>query len=479
MIKSRFITPKTLIFVWLTILSVLPTSIFAQNNQKLRVLVLTDIEADPDDAQSLVRFLTYSNQWDVEGLIATTSIHQKNWAAVETIHDIVDAYAKVQPNLLKHESGYPSAAFLKTKIKKGLEKYGMEGVGEGKDSEGSEWIIKVLERQDNRPLWVCVWGGSNCLAQALWKIRYTKSAAEAEKLYQKLRVYTISDQDDSNPWIRKTFPAIFFITSPGFTYMSATWRGINAKQEGFNNEVISDAWLSDNIQQKHSILGTKYPDVAYGMEGDSPTFMGLINNGLNVPEIPNYGGWGGRYELKIPEFIEPKPNAYVKVVQKEEAETRPIWTNSKDSLVSSLDNKPYVGNLESILRWRQDFQNDFAARMDWTFKDFKDANHPPVPKLNHPEKVTVKSGEKYFLDAKGTTDPDGDALSYYWLQYCEAGTYAGTISFRPYASNMYRVPFTAPDVMKPETIHFILKVTDKGTPALTRYKRVIVTVIPK
>ncbi len=476
--KTKFNRMKLLAFIWLVALTFLSLDNFAQSNQKLRVLILTDIEADPDDAQTLVRFLTYSNQWDVEGLIATTSIHQKNWAAVETIHDIVDAYAKVQPNLLKHESGYPSATFLKTKIKKGLEKYGMEGVGEGKDSEGSEWIIKVLEKQDNRPLWLSVWGGSNCLAQALWKIKSTKTSAEAEKLYQKLRVYTISDQDDSNPWIRKTFPSIFFITSPGFTYMTATWRGINVKQEGFNNEVISNEWISKNIQQKHSILGTKYPDVAYGMEGDTPTYMGLINNGLNTPEMPNYGGWGGRYELKIPEFVEPKPNAYVKVVQKEEPETRPIWTNASDSVVSSLNNKSYIGNLETILRWREDFQNDFAARMDWTFSEFKDANHPPVPKLNHAEKITLKSGEKFFLDAKSTTDPDGDALSYYWLQYREAGTYVGNISFRPYAANMYRVPFTAPQVDRPETIHFILKVTDKGQPALSRYKRVVVTVEP-
>ena len=50
---------------------------FAQPAQKHRVLVLTDVEADPDDAQSLVRFLLYNNQWDVEGLVATTSIHQK------------------------------------------------------------------------------------------------------------------------------------------------------------------------------------------------------------------------------------------------------------------------------------------------------------------------------------------------------------------------------------------------------------------
>jgi hypothetical protein len=83
------------------------------------------------------------------------------------------------------------------------------------------------------------------------------------------------------------------------------------------------------------------------------------------------------------------------------------------------------------------------------------------------------------LDAKGTTDPDGDALSYYWMHYREAGSFAGNISFRPYAANIYRVPFTTPKVDKPETVHFILKVTDKGTPRLTRYKRVIVQILPQ
>ena len=53
-----------------------PCLSYAQNLDKTRIIILTDIEADPDDTQSLIRFLTYSNQFDVEGLIATTSIHQ-------------------------------------------------------------------------------------------------------------------------------------------------------------------------------------------------------------------------------------------------------------------------------------------------------------------------------------------------------------------------------------------------------------------
>src|SRR6476646_6531140 len=145
----------------------------AQTSGKLRVLVLTDIEADPDDTQSLIRFLLYSNEWDVEGLIATTSIHQQTRVAPESVLRILDAYKKVQPNLIKHEKGYPSYDQLKPLVKKGLPVYGMNGVGEGKDSEGSNWIVKVREKNDDRPVWFCAWSGPNTLAQALWKIKNT------------------------------------------------------------------------------------------------------------------------------------------------------------------------------------------------------------------------------------------------------------------------------------------------------------------
>ena len=44
---------------------------------KHRVIIETDAGGDPDDEQSLVRFLLYSNQFDVEGLVATTSTWMK------------------------------------------------------------------------------------------------------------------------------------------------------------------------------------------------------------------------------------------------------------------------------------------------------------------------------------------------------------------------------------------------------------------
>jgi hypothetical protein len=117
--------------------------------------------------------------------------------------------------------------------------------------------------------------------------------------------------------------------------------------------------------------------------------------------------------------------------------------------------------------------------MDWCTKPYRACNHPPVPKLATPEAFSVKSGEQFYLNADGSTDPDGDSMSYWWFQYREAGTYPGVVSFRPYAANLYNLPVTAPQVTTPQTIHFVLQLTDKGTPALTRYKRVIVTVLPR
>jgi hypothetical protein len=460
-------------------------SLYSQIDQKNRVIILTDIEADPDDTESMVRLLLYSNVIDIKGLIATTSTHQRNIVHPESIQRVIRAYDKVQANLMKHEAGFPSADSLLLLVKQGLPEYGMKGVGKGKDSQGSEWIIKVLEENDERPLWICVWGGPTTLAQALYKIKKTKSETETKQLIAKLRVYTISDQDDGGIWIRKNFPDLFYIVSPG-GYENSTWGAINQFVPDINNETMSNSWLAQNIQQGHGPLGTIYPDVAYGMEGDTPSWLSLIPNGLNEPEHPNWGGWGGRYEKYLPEYssfnsgftggvpIEPEP--------------REIWTNAIDRYEPYMHNEygravirdtiSFTDNRVTLWRWRDDFQNDFAARMDWCIKPYGEANHPPVPALGHPEQIAVKSGDIFSLDASGTTDPDGDNLSYLWFQYPEAGSYKKLIKIDS-AENLYKVFVKAPEVEKNETAHFILRVTDKGKSPLSQYKRVIVNILPK
>jgi len=140
----------------------------AQSVQKSRLIVLSDIEAEVDDTESFVRLLLCSNEIDIKGLIATTSGWKKTSVAPESIKKLIRAYDKVQPNLLKHDAGYPKADNLMKLVKQEIPQYGWLGVGEGKDSEGSAWIIKVLEEHDERPLWISVWGGVNTLAQALY-----------------------------------------------------------------------------------------------------------------------------------------------------------------------------------------------------------------------------------------------------------------------------------------------------------------------
>lgn len=450
--------------------------------EKPRVLVLTDIENEPDDAMSMVRFLTYANQFDVEGLVATTSIHQQKKTAAWRIREIVGAYGKVQANLLLHEPGYPTADHLLSLVREGRPDYGMHAVGEGMDSAGSDLLIAAADRDDPRPLWVTVWGGPNVLAQALWKVRASRSPGDLARFVAKLRVYTISDQDDSGPWIRKNFPDLFYIASPGThaggAYHFATWSGISgdnfhARFTGADHSIVDNPWLDRNIRKKGP-LGAQYPHMEYLMEGDTPSFLGLINNGLNAPEHPDWGGWGGRYELYTPRtekwFLEP--------------ETRPLWTDARDEVLG-VDGRWHTSNHATIWRWRAAYQNDFAARMDWTIKPYAEANHPPVPKLGHPATLTAKPGQRVELSAEGSTDPDGDALSYEWFYYGEAGTFttSNARSGQPVEIRNFDQPqawFTVPTdrVLRNGTMHIILAVTDHGKPRLTRYQRVIIDVVP-
>lgn len=452
------------------------------SSEKPRVIVLTDIENEPDDAESLVRFLTYSNQWDVEGLIATTSIHLPDHVAPDRIRQIVTAFGKVRDNLLLHEAGFPSADDLLSKITQGPTTYGMTAVGRGKASAGAEAIIKAVDRSDQRPVWVLVWGGPNTLAQALQTVRDTRSKKQLRTFIAKLRVYAISDQDDTGPWIRTTFPDLFYIVSPGMhsggAYHMATWSGISGERfhgrfVGADFSLVDIPWLQKNVMSKGP-LGAEYPKPEYLMEGDTPSFLYLINNGLGVPENPSWGSWGGRYE-----HYTPAPHRWLL-----SPETRSFWTDAQDE-VMGVDGAWHTSNKATIWRWREAYQNDFAARMDWTIKPYAEANHPPKPAFAHPDRLKARLGERIELSAEGSSDPDGDALSYEWFVYGEAGVFttsgarSGTMIPVENAQQM-NASLTLPTkrVMRTGSLHIILAVTDNGTPRLTRYKRLIIDVTP-
>jgi hypothetical protein len=451
-------------------------------DERPRLFVLTDIENEPDDAESMVRLLVHSSQFEIEGLVATTSVWQPNRTAPERIRRIVDAYAQVRDQLAKHERGFPAAHELKRVVFSGLPVFGMKGVGEGKDSAGSTALIAAVDRADARPLWITAWGGTNVLAQALWKVSHSRSKPELARFVAKLRVYAISDQDDSGPWLRETFPDLFYIVSPGYQehdgggYHHATWTGISGDRfhgrfDGADFSLVSNEWLGANVIENHGPLGAEYPHWEYLMEGDTPSFLYLFPNGLGSPDHPGYGSWGGRYELYTPHE---RPWHY-------RAETRPIWTNAIDEVVG-VDGQPHNEFYATIWRWRAAYQNEFAARMDWCVKEFAEANHPPIARLAHSSQLTTRREASVQLSAAGSSDPDGDALSYRWFIYREAGTYMGEpeIEHPDAREAKLTIPNAdlrgAPPTRTPKTVHVILEVTDDGEPALTRYRRTIVNI---
>ncbi|MCL4788910.1 MAG: DUF1593 domain-containing protein [Verrucomicrobia bacterium] len=453
-------------------------------DSKPRVFVLTDISNEPDDEQSMVRFLVYANEYDIEGLVATTSTWLRNTTRVDLIHRQLNAYAAVRPNLLKHAPDYPTAEALRGVTAAGQPAYGMAAVGEGKSTPGSRRLLAAADKPDPCPLWVSVWGGANTLAQALHDARRERSAAELEKLVARLRVYTISDQDDAGPWLRREFKNLFYIVSPSTTdwkeYWRATWTGISGDRHYRNGprhkfHLVDNPWLEQNIIKNHGPLGALYPRLEYIMEGDTPSFLGLINNGLGWQVSPAYGGWGGRYALY---------QAY--------GETRPIWTNNQDSRdTATADNgQTECTDMATLWRWREHFQHDFAARLDWCVADeFKKANHNPVAALNGDTskrvlEITAKAGETMTLSAQGTRDPDGDPFEMRWWIYPEASSLRDAKGRRfPETVTLSEgrgltTSLRLPSVAKPETVHVILEVEDRGTPNLFAYRRAIISIQP-
>jgi Protein of unknown function (DUF1593) len=444
--------------------------------QKPRVVVLTDISNEPDDEESLVRFLVYSNEFDVEALVAITSTFLRTAPREDLIRRDIDAYEKVRPNLLQHAPGYPDPALLRNATKTGQPAYGMAAVGAGKASAGSQQLIAVVDKPDPRPVWMTVWGGSNTLAQALQDVRSTRSAAELSRFVAKLRVYSISDQDDAGPWLRKEFPELFYVVSPSnqgsSDYPRATWTGISGDRWYKNGplyqfDLVDNPWLTTNVIQNHGPLGALYPQLKYIMEGDTPSWLGLVDNGLGWSTSPGYGGWGGRY-----------------VFTKLASEPHAIWTNdnaeSRDSF-SYAAGQTATSDQATIWRWRDQYQLDFAARMNWCVADaFSKANHNPVLALNgdHTKSVLnipAKSGTSVSLAADGSSDPDGDTVTLKWWIYTEAGTLSGaTLS----SSSGTKTSVQLPTVQQGGTLHVILQAEDNGTPHLFAYRRAVLNVSP-
>lgn len=341
-------------YMKLIIFLILSTIFIANGFSRHRIVIMTDFppadvipgglgfgpadkRSDSDDVQSMVRFLLYSNCFEVEGLVATSATFA-NVANKQNIFDILYLYDHVYENLYRHNQLYPSADKLRSVTWQGNSgtwgRPASEIIGQGRNSEASEKIIDLLEQEDQRPIWFSIWGGSCDLAQALWKIRETRTPAEANELLKKIRIYMIGLQDGSGQWMLDTFPELFIIMSAG-NYM-----GMFNNAPGADITLSNLDWINRNIRKGHGLLGIIYPESGFypetpGVwEGDSPSFLYLVSafKGINDSERPDQESWGGK-------FIQPEA-------------TKNHWFDDP-------------AGSQTVSKWRKQVQEDFAFRANW------------------------------------------------------------------------------------------------------------------
>ncbi|YCM42511.1 nucleoside hydrolase-like domain-containing protein [Verrucomicrobiaceae bacterium 227] len=454
----------------------------SQSPQRPRVIVTSDGEID--DECSMVRFLLYANEWDIEGIITSSSQYHwqgHKWAGDDWIEPYLAAYAKVHPNLIKHDKAFPTVEDLAKVTFLGNVK------SEGEMTEitpGSKRIVDVLLNEtDQRPIWIQAWGGTNTIARALKSIEEKHPERMAE-VAAKIRFYFIWEQDSTYQdyirphWGKFKIPTIISDQFIGYFY---SWKKfLPAHEQTF----LTGKWMKPNILENHGPLCSLYKAHTksekgfhpgdFRSEGDSPAFLHTIPTGLRSLESPDWGGWGGRYtRVRENTWLDPVAEAGYQY-PKGRWFTGSAW--GRERLRKDIKNdKELTAYLKPIWRWMEPIQNDFAARADWCVKPYREANHPPLVKLAHAVDLKASAGDLVSLNAKGTTDPDNDKLTYRWWHYSEADSYGEAVAITGAGQQEASIKVPA-DAKKGVPIHVVCEVTDSGTPPLTRYQRVVIEI---
>ena len=458
---------KTILLLLLS----LPAFGWAQGELKPRLVVCTDIapaDVEPDDMESMVRLMAYADLFEIEALITTVGWncdpYPEEWA--QYLQRVIEAYRNDVPKLMKRSEqteflpidiekksqfiGYwPSADYLKSRAVMGSQRGGIKVIGEGNDSPGSNLLIQLADENDNRPIYVAAWGGANTLAQAIWRVKQTRTTEELKRFVRKFRIYTITDQDmqysmrmnraySSHMWLRKEFK-----DDLQFIWDEGTW------QEQCDLGKRNWQLHKDNIQGKGA-LGKEYPTYKWGVEGDTPSFLYIMPNGLNDSEDPHQAGWAGYHERSLC------------------ADSLTIaWTSWQDPVRSiSIGYKT---------RFYPDEIADFMSRMQWA--DEGQGNHNPVVIINgsksrQPVNIQAKSGEKILIDASKSSDVDGDNLKFRWWQQPEIGKTKVNIT----QSEQSVTTIEIPKEVNGDTVHIVCEVHDDGPFHLVSYRRIIVQI---
>ena len=459
---------KTLILITLCWLAT--TMVSAQ--LKPRLVVLTDIapgNVEPDDMESMVRLMAYADQVEIEALITTIGWncdpYPAEWA--DSLWRVIDAYEHDVQHLMRRsgqtsflpqteENGrqtigyWPSAEYLRSRVFMGSTRAGIAVVGDNNRSAGSDMIIRLVDEDDPRPLWIAAWGGANTLAQAIWQVQRERSPEQLKAFLHRLRVFTITDQDmayamrmnraySSHQWMRREFARDLL-----FIWDESAWLS--------QCELGSNDWQSyATLIQGKGALGKVYPTYKYGVEGDTPSWLHVLPNGLHDPDQPTQVGWAGcSCRDMCPDSL------------------TVAWTNWR---------QPQKGvSRRYEERFYRHIVNDFAARMQWA--DTGKGNTNPVVVVNGdkgvmPLLLTAQAGQTVHLDASASYDSENNHLTFlWWVQDDIGGSQQGwTLETRKAEAWL-----SISDNAEPSEIHVVCEVHDDGDIPLTSYRRVIVRI---
>jgi hypothetical protein len=435
-----------------------PATAQAPVPERLRVIVETDAGGDPDDEQSLVRFLLYASEWDVEGIIANRPVtlrpenRNRRGSGLEIVREFIEAYTEVYPNLKEHDGRFPEPRVLRERTVPGYDD----------TDDGVRLLMAAVDRDDPRPVWFLNWGtnqgsGVSSLKRALDKVLAERGRDGYAKFKNKILLSSADKFGEHTAtveplWRLWVFP--FYPDREGGRWYHR-FGPLTAKAGGFD--------LERDLRTGHGPLGALYPTNTHlpQKEGDTYTFLYLLPTGMNDPLHPEWGSWAGRFGVRE-DWKPTNPNYY--------------WANQQDTWNGTT-------NRDNMLkRWAADLQNDFRARLDWCVKGVREANHPPHVVINGDETGKIlhqeaAAGATVHLSAVGSSDPDKNGLTYEWFVYPEAGTYRGKVALADAAAQ--EIDLRIPADAAGKTIHVVLAVRDRGEPPLARYRRIVFNIFEK
>ncbi|MFO1503430.1 MAG: DUF1593 domain-containing protein [Steroidobacteraceae bacterium] len=393
------------------------------------------------------------------------------------IDDAVETYAKAYPNLRVHDRSFPTPEYLKSKIRWGNVQFDGDF---SKDTAGSNLIKALLLDNEESPIYLHAWGGQSTIARALKSIEdqyrgTSKWRAIRAKVIRKAVIHPSGDQDDTYArYIKPNWPEIRYrqlagsmmlgynaqslVSEDDAAWFSADWTRRNISEKGplgafyrvwgdgrqmvrgdiFDYIGMSAGKSAEQLKAEGYVVWTPPHETgSFAGEGDTGTFLNLVDNGLRGFSGESFGGWGGYAGSGAP--------------------------------------APRLRGRAPTHRFLAAAQRSFANRFIWaTTPVFAEANHEPHLDARSPHRVVARPGETVNLRVKAR-DPDKDFVAVRWWRWNEVDSYSGAVPLSRVegSTTSLRVPADARAGM---TIHVIAEATDNGVPALTRYARFVVRV---